>query len=380
MVMASGQPRTGVREAYAAVARKPGGQFTIEAVHLDAPRPGEVIVKIAGAGICHTDLVFRDQFVPFSLPAVLGHEGAGVVVETGAGVTDVRPGDRVVISYSSCGECDRCRERYTSYCRSFAPLNYGGRRLEDGSTALSAAGERLSSHFFGQSCFASHAVARSRNLIKIDDTSLPLEILGPLACGIQTGAGSVLNALACQPGSSIAILGGGSVGLSAVMAAALAGCAVIAVVEPFGVRRALALDLGATHVLDSASGDVAGNLRAISAAGFDFVLDSTGNSTVIEAGLAALGNRGTMGLLGLPGRRSDGFKANIASLIASGGRITGITEGDSDPREFIPKLISHYKAGRFPFPKLITTFNFADINRAVELRSNGDVVKAVLLP
>lgn len=368
------------RVAIAAVARVPGGDFTLEAVHLDPPQFGELRVRIAGVGICHTDLVFRDQFVPFTLPAVLGHEGAGVVEHIGAGVIGFAPGDKVILSFSSCGECDRCHSSLPSYCRSFVALNYAGRRLGDGSTAWKAGGERLSSHFFGQSSFASHAIVRVQNLVRADSSTIPLELLGPLACGIQTGAGSVMRSLACTPGSSIAILGGGTVGLSAVMAAVIQGCARVVVVEPFAARRALALELGATHVIDPADGESTRRLKDIVTTGFDYVLDSTGDAHVIEAGLAVLGNRGAIGLVGVPKRRGDTFSANTTSLMASGARIVGITEGDSDPRVFIPELISLHDAGQFPFTKLITTFSLADINKAIALQARGDIVKAVLIP
>lgn len=380
MTSETGEASVHRRPAIAAVARAPQAGFSIEAVEIDPLRPGEVLVRIAGVGICHTDLAFRDQFVPFALPAVLGHEGSGVVEQVGAGVSDFTPGDGVILSFSSCGDCDRCQASLPSYCRSFAALNYAGRRLSDGSTAWQAGGERLSSHFFGQSSFASHAVVREQNLVRVAGTATPLELLGPLACGIQTGAGSVMRSLCCPRGSSIAILGGGTVGLSAVMAAVIQGCAVIAVAEPFAARRALALELGATHVMDPAVDDIARGLRAIAAAGFDFVLDNTGDPRVIEAGLSALGNRGTMGLVGVPKHRGEAFAANATSLMASGLRIVGITEGDSDPRSFIPELIARHDAGLFPFTRLITKFRLENINEAVAQQAHGGVIKAVLIP
>jgi aryl-alcohol dehydrogenase len=380
MINARNQQEWKSREIVAAVTRVPGGPFTIEKVQLRSPQSGEVVVKIVGVGVCHTDIAFRNQFIPYNLPAVFGHEGAGIVVEVGAGVVNVEPGDRVIISFASCGICDRCAKNYTSYCRSFALLNYRGRRPGDGSSAIFTSQEELSSHFFGQSSFADYAITSSRSLVKVNDSSLPLAILGPLACGVQTGAGSVLNALACQPGSSIAVLGAGAVGLSSVMAAVIAGCSAVAVVETFATRRALALELGATHVIDPVGGGITDELLEISSAGFDFVLDTTGNPAVIEDGMGALGNRGTLGLLGLPQNRSDKFNSNITALIASGARIVGIMEGNSNPQEFIPQLLSYFRSERFPFQKLITTFSLQEINRAVALQSSGDVVKVVLLP
>ena len=138
-------------EAVAAVARIPKGDFSIEPVSVEAPRVGEVLVKIAGVGLCHTDLIFRDQFAPYTLPAILGHEGSGIIEALGEGVTGLAVGDKVVLGFSSCGDCPRCDEGLPSYCRSFVPLNYAGVRLEDGSTACCSGDERIGSHFFGQS-------------------------------------------------------------------------------------------------------------------------------------------------------------------------------------------------------------------------------------
>lgn len=215
-------------QTIAAVARTPKGAFSIEEVTVEAPRAGEVRVKIAGVGLCHTDLVFRDQFAPYPLPAVLGHEGAGVIEEVGEGVEGLAVGDRVVLGFSSCGHCARCQEHLPSYCRDFPPLNYAGMRLEDGSTAYSANGESIASHFFGQSSFAAQAIVRAGNVVKVEDADAPLEILGPLGCGFQTGAGGVMRSMACPAGSSIAIIGGGPVGLAAVMGAKIQGCTTIA--------------------------------------------------------------------------------------------------------------------------------------------------------
>jgi aryl-alcohol dehydrogenase len=367
-------------EFTAAVARTPRGPFTIENLRLRPPQKGEVLVKVSGVGVCHTDLAFRDQIIPYSLPAVLGHEGSGTVVDVGEDVSDFAVGDPVVVSFSSCGQCDRCQTKQTSYCRSFSRLNYTGRSEDGVSTAISSSSEQISSHFFGQSSFASYVIASNRNLVKVDESNLPLEMLGPLACGIQTGAGSVLNSLNCQSGSSIAILGGGTVGLSAVMAAVIAGCSVITVIEPFEKRRLLAIELGATNVLDPEVGNTAVQLRSILSCGYDYVLDTTGDISLIESAVSALGSRGTLGLVGLPAQRSNTFRVNLASLVGTGTRIVGIVEGDSDPKTFIPQMLSYHKDGRFPFEKLITFFSLGEINRAVALQSAGEVVKIVLLP
>ena len=364
----------------AAVAREPGGAFSIESVTLEAPRAGEVLVRIAGVGLCHTDLVFRDQFVPYPLPAVLGHEGAGVIEGLGEGVEGLSVGDRVVLGFSSCGRCARCHERLPSYCREFPPLNYAGMRLEDESKAYAAGDEPVSSHFFGQSSFAEHAVVRARNVVRIEDADAPLELLGPLGCGFQTGAGGVMRSMACPAGSSIAIVGGGPVGLAAVMGARIQGCGTIAVVEPVEARRQLALDLGATHVVDPRSGDVTAALRGVQPDGFDFAFDTSGRVDAIQAALGALAPRGLLGLVGVPPKAEDALSINIAGMITFGQRVIGIMEGDSDPQTFIPELIAAHREGRFPFDRLVRTFPLAEINHAIAAQSRGECVKVVLIP
>jgi aryl-alcohol dehydrogenase len=367
-------------KAVAAVARIPKGDFSIEAISIEAPRKGEVLVKIAGVGLCHTDLIFRDQFVPYALPAVLGHEGSGVIEAVGEGVEGLAPGDKVVLGFSSCGECPRCEEDLPSYCRSFVPLNYAGMRLEDGSTACCAGEERVGSHFFGQSSFASFAITRACNVVKVGDTKAALKLLGPLGCGFQTGAGGVMRSLACHSGSTIAIFGGGPVGLAAVMGAVIQGCSTIILVEPMPSRREIAIELGATHVIDPAAGDLTEALRAIAPEGLDYAFDSSGVVSVIEAGLAALGSHGAIGLVGVPKDPADSISVNIAALMTPGLRIIGIIEGDSDPQTFIPELLAYHAEGRFPFDRLIKTFRLSEINEAIAAQARGECIKVVLLP
>lgn len=370
-----------MKQAMAAVAREPGGAFSVERIDVEAPRPGEVLVRIAGVGLCHTDLVFRDQLAPFTLPGVLGHEGAGVIEAVGEGVESLAPGDRVVIGFSSCGACPRCAEHLPSYCQNFVPLNYAGMRLEDGSTAYSQDGCKVTSHFFGQSSFSALTVTRAVNVVKVGDTAAPLELLGPLGCGFQTGAGGVMRSLACPAGSSLAVFGGGPVGLAAVMGAVIQGCATIVLVEPVAARRTIAMELGATHVIDPAEHrDLAQALREIAPLGFDFAFDTTGIVPVIEAGMASLGSHGAIGLVGVPARGDAAISVNIAALMTPGHRIIGIIEGDSDPQQFIPELLAHHAAGRFPFDRLIKTFPLDQINEAIAAQARGECIKVVLIP
>ncbi len=363
----------------AAVARKPHADFSVETVDIEAPRADEVLVRITGVGLCHTDLITRDGFIPVALPAVLGHEGAGIVEAVGAEVTKVAAGDRVVLSFASCGNCSRCNDDLPSYCREFPALNYAGAR-KDGSTGISIDGAPVSANFFGQSSFASHALAFERNVIKIEDPDAPLEILGPLGCGFQTGAGGIMRSLACPAGSTLAVFGGGPVGLSAVMGAVVQGCGVIILVEPIAARREMALELGATHVIDPAAGDVAAAIRAILPDGVDFAFETSGRELVVEAALASLASHGVLGLVGVPPKPESSLSVNLAGLITYGHRIQGIIEGDSDLDGFIPQLVDLHRQGRFPIEKLTKTWPLSEINAAVEAQHRGECVKAVLIP
>jgi aryl-alcohol dehydrogenase len=360
----------------AAVARAPGADFTLEAVELDDPRPDEILVRVAAVGVCHTDLVAREGAMPFSMPAVLGHEGAGTVERVGSAVTKVAAGDRVALTFRSCGACDRCASGDPAYCRTMPMLNYIGMR-PDGSKALRQGEAAVSSNFFGQSSFATYALAYERNVLKLP-ADIPFEIAAPLGCGVQTGAGGVMLALACEAGSSLLITGGGAVGLSAVMGAAIRGCAVIIVVEPHAARRALALELGATHAIDPAKdADLAAAVRAIAPHGVDYAFDTTGRPDTLAAIMAALGAKGSLGIVGIPPPGSA-MPGDLGQVLTFGQSVRGIIEGDSDPDVFIPELIGHWRAGRLPLEKLVKTYPFDEINAAIAAQHHGDCVKVVL--
>lgn len=363
----------------AAVIREPGGPFNVETLEMESPRAGEVLVKIAGVGLCHTDIVFSSGGRPYPMPAVLGHEGAGVIEAVGPGVEGFSRGDKVIIGFSHCGHCPRCDDGLPSYCREFLPLNFVGKRT-DGSTALTTRDGPVSSHFFGQSSFAAHAVARVENLVKVPRTDLPLEILGTLGCGLQTGAGAVMRSMQCEAGSTLVVFGGGPVGLAALMGGVIQGCSTIILAEPVAARRKLALELGATHVIDPANEDVAARIKEILPMGVDYSIDTTGIGKVVETAFAALATHGMFGIVGVPQDPTTTLSINVASVMRTGQRIIGILEGDSDQQTFIPELIAHQAAGRFPFERLIRTFPLSEINAAVEAQARGECVKVVLVP
>jgi aryl-alcohol dehydrogenase len=265
-----------------------------------------------------------------------------------------------------------------AYCYQSVALNIGGARV-DGTTAIRSAGEACGCNFFGQSSFASHALAYERNVVKVDPAA-PLELLGPLGCGVQTGVGAILRSLDCRPGSGLLILGGGSVGLSAVMGARLRGLSPVIVFEPVAVRRALALSLGATHVLDPAeTPDIAAAVRAIVPVGIDYVFDTTGIPGLQNAGMDCLAPRGAMGVVGVtpPGVSPPG---EMRAVMRAGLTIRGIIEGDSEPDSFIPEMVEWFLQGRLPFDRMIRTYPLSEINHAVRDHREGRCLKAVLLP
>ena len=359
----------------AAVVRKAGAPLEIETLDIEAPRAGEVLVRVVGAGVCHTDIVARDQLLPVPLPVVLGHEGSGVVEKVGPGVERLVPGDRVVMSFVACGTCPSCADDEPAYCHQIAPLNFASARA-DGSTSLGRGGTAVHSHFFGQSSFATHAICPARSAVKVDD-SVPLELLGPLGCGVQTGAGAAMNALAVRAGSSFAVIGAGSVGLSALLGAVVQGARTLIAVDVNDERLALARELCASHVINPRREPLTEKLLAITGFGVDRALDTTGLAEVIRAALLALAPRGVCGILGASAPGSE-IRVDEGHLMSAGRRLIGIVEGSARPQQFIPQLIDLYRQGRFPFDRLVRYYPFADINQAIHDSEHGVSVKPIL--
>ncbi|WP_374950129.1 NAD(P)-dependent alcohol dehydrogenase [Mucilaginibacter sp.] len=360
-------------EITAAVIKEKSGLFSFEKVQLDEPRPNEVLIKITACGICHTDLAVRDQVYPAPLPIVLGHEGSGVVEQVGDEVTKVKVGDHVVLSFGHCGKCPNCLKGSPAYCYQFLSLNFEGCRT-DGTHAHHLDGVALHDFFFSQSSFGTYTIAPELNVVKVDPTA-PLELLGPLGCGIQTGAGAVINSLKPGPGSGIIIFGTGAVGLSAIMGAAAAGCTTIIAVDINPSRLELALTIGATHTLDSRQSDFAEAVKAIAADGLDFALDTTGRGEIINSAICSLKSKGTCGIIGASPKPLS-LDANY--LVGKGLQLKGIVEGDSVPDLFIPQLISLFKRGKFPFDRLIKYYEPAQINEAADDSEKGLTIKPVI--
>lgn len=357
--------------AHSAVLRDPDGRFAFESIELDGPRADEVLVRIVATGMCHTDMLARNPGFQVC-PVVLGHEGAGVVEAVGASVEHLVPGDHVVLAFDSCGGCAQCRSGAPAYCDTFEARNLTGRRSDGSPGAVDAGGSPVTSRWFAQSSFGEYAIATARNAVKVD-RDLPLRRLGPLGCGIMTGAGAVLKEMKPPPGSSIAVFGAGAVGLAAVMAAKLVGAADIVAVDIHASRRELALELGATRVVDGASPDVHAEVVA-GTAGLDFVFDTTGIGEVMATAVRSLRRPG-LGVLVAAGK--DPLSIPPAALI--GRRLTFVYEGSAIPQLFIPQLIDFHRRGLFPFDRLITEYAFDDIDQAEADSKSGVAVKPVLI-
>jgi aryl-alcohol dehydrogenase len=357
----------------AAVTAGNGAPFNLVNLHTDPLRQDEILVRIAATGVCQTDAHSRNGDLPVPMPAVLGHEGAGVVETTGSAVTAVSPGDHVALSFPSCGRCRPCLSGSPANCVRSFELSFGCARA-DGTSAYASAG--VHGHFFGQSSFATFARATERNVVKIDE-EMPFELAGPLGCGVQTGAGAVLNSLQVAPGSSLAIFGTGAVGLAAVMAAAIAGASTIVAVDVNDARLKLAEELGATHIVNGRSDDVEKSLRSLAPDGLDYVIEITGLPHMLALAVDCIGPMGTAALVGgAPAGTTAAIDMN--RLLNGGRRVRGIAQGDSMPQVFIPKLVELYRAGRLPLEKIVKTYEMADINQAFEDAARGEAIKPVL--
>jgi aryl-alcohol dehydrogenase len=358
----------------AAVLRKLAKPFKIETLTLDPPRPDEVLVRIVATGVCHTDIAVQHR-IGTPVPCILGHEGAGVIERVGAGVRKVRVGDHVVLSFMSCGRCRQCQRGEPAYCEKQGELNFTAAR-EDGSVSAHGRKGDVRNHFFGQSSFATYALANERNVIKVPKAAR-LELLGPLGCGVQTGAGAVINSLKVKAGESFACFGTGSVGLSAIMAARIVGATTIIGVDVVDARLRMARKLGATHVINARKREPIAAIKKINRGrGVDYSFDTTGNAKVFTQAIEALGIRGTVGYV--TGGAKPERKFDARSFMTTGKRIMGILEGDAVPDVFIPYLLELHVQGRFPFDKMVKFYPLRLINRAFRDSDRGRTIKPII--
>ena len=357
----------------AAVAREGQRLLSIEELDLTDLGPDGILVRIVGVGLCHTDVKTLQGTMAVPKPVVLGHEGAGIVERTGERVSKVKPGDHVVLTFDSCGTCRPCTTGNPAYCAQNMALNF--RDVREGAPGSFHKGnETIHGHFFGQSSFANYAITTSRNTIPVRKDA-PLEILGVLGCGVQTGAGAVMNSLQPAPGSSIAIFGVGPVGLSAVMAAAVRGCAEIIAIDVLARRLETAKGLGATRVVyASGKQSTAEEIWRAVPGGVNHALDTTGRAATFEQAIASLATKGCFGFVTAP---TGNPSLNLSAVMIGGHSVRGIVQGDSAPEAFIPYLIELHMSGRFPFDKLVSKYPFEQINQAIADQAIGKVVKPV---
>ncbi len=361
------------KTATAAVVYEVGGKFSLETVELSDLRPDEVYVKIKASGICHTDLNMQ-HFLP--MPAIVGHEGVGVVEEVGAGVTYVKPGDRVIISWPACGVCENCLTGKRYICDVEFPLLFSGCRL-DGSRTVKLNGQEISACYFQQSSFATYALVPENSLVKIEDESVPWEVLAALPCGAMTGAGSVLNELVVGPQDEFLCFGVGGVGQAAIMAAHMAGAYPIIAVARNPKRLQLALDLGATHTVNAKTDDVVARINEICPHGVHKAFDSSGAVQSWHTAAAVLRMGGQFAVVAAP--ETETLGGGPHALLSKAIRVQFIMAGSAVPRVFLPKMIEWYKQGRFPVDRLVTTFPFSEINAAVHATESGEAIKPVVL-
>ncbi|WP_156760976.1 NAD(P)-dependent alcohol dehydrogenase [Microbacterium karelineae] len=353
------------------------GELIITDVEYDEPGAGEVLVRIVATGLCHTDLGVVAGGVPFPSPGIIGHEGSGVVERVGAGVSDVVPGDKVLLSFTSCGACTGCETGHPAYCETWAPRNLMGALREKGSAGVTRDGGPLASHFFGQSSFGTHAIADERSLVKVD-ADADLAVLAPLGCGVLTGFGSMWNVLDPGPNDVVAVYGAGAVGLSALIAASLRAPAALIAIDLVDARLATARELGATHTINAGSESVAARLEEFtSGRGVDLSFDTTGSPAVARGALDAAGIRGTVLVCGAPPPGTE-IPVDIQGILA-GKVLRGVTMGDTVPQHLIPELVELHAAGRLPLEKIEKAYSLDEISQAAADMRQGVTVKPVIV-
>ncbi len=352
------------------------GKLAIETVELAEPQAGEVRVRIVASGVCHTDSAGIEQLIPVALPAIFGHEGVGVVEDVGAGVAGLKKGDRVIMTFPSCGCCPHCLDGAPYACDDLNRLMFDG-SYKDGTKRFSQNGTPVSS-FFGQGAFAEYVVVDARNAVKVEvDDDEQLACLCSLGCGVQTGAGAVLNRCDPKPGSTIAVFGCGGVGMSAIMAAKLAGCSRIFAVDVVPSRLEMAKELGATDAVNGRECNAVEEIQRLSGGGVNFSIECSGLPMLAQQALGCLQREGLCVLVSVTGDAEVPI-ALEPMLMNKSATLAGLTEGGSNPQVFIPKLVKYFREGRLPVDKLVKFYKFDEIEQAFEDSHKGVTIKPIL--
>ena len=364
-----------MRKVFAFVTHK-RGQLSFEEVALSAPKASEVLVRTIACGVCHTDAAALHLFIPVTLPIILGHEGVGMVEEVGSEVATLKKGDRVIMTFPSCGTCSYCLKDHPYACDHLNTLFFDG-TYNDGTKRFSQNGADVSS-FFGQGAFADHVIVDARNAVKVDvDSDKELANLCSIGCGVQSGAGAIFNWIKPERGTSIAVFGCGGVGMSAIMAAAIAGCNTIIGIDVVPTRLALAKELGATHIVNSKETDPVAEIKRTTGGGVHYSVEASGVADVTLQALGCLRREGMAVLLSVTG--PEEISIPLEALIMNPNVVlSGLVEGASNPQTFIPELVRYYKEGRLPVDRLVKFYEFKDIEKAFEDSHTGKVIKPVL--
>jgi alcohol dehydrogenase len=348
----------------------------IEELELDPPGPGEVLVQIKAAGLCHSDLSTINGDRPRPLPMAIGHEAAGIVVETGDGVDDLEAGDHVVMVFMpSCGHCLPCAEGRPALCEPGAAANGAGTLLKGGQRLHTAKGDVY--HHLGCSAFADHAVVSRQSLVKID-RDLPFDEAALFGCAVLTGVGAVVNTARVRAGESVAVVGLGGVGLAALLGALAAGASSVIAVDLAAEKRKLALDLGATAAIDGAAPDAVDQVRALSNGGADHVVELAGSVRALETAVAMTRRGGTTVTAGLP-PPDDRLPVNVVSLVGEERTLKGSYIGSCVPARDIPRYIALYRAGRLPVDRLMSgKLSLDEINSGFDRLHDGSAVRQII--
>jgi alcohol dehydrogenase len=349
----------------------------VEQIDLRGPGAGEVLVEVAGAGLCHSDLSVINGSRPRVMPMVMGHEASGIVREVGEGVHDLQPGDHVVCAFvPACGHCLPCATGRPALCENGAGTNTAGTLLNGTGHFTSQTGQLLH-HHLGVSAFSEYTVVAQESLVKIDPT-LPLSIAALFGCAVMTGVGAVLNTAQVQPGTSVAVFGLGGVGLSAIMGARAVGAYPIIAVDVLAPRLELAQRLGATHTVLASQDDPVTAIREITSGGAHYAFESVGNERVLAQAYQATRRGGTTVTIGLP-HPSKQLTISAVSLVAEERTLKGSYMGSAVPRRDIPRFIRLYQAGLLPVDQLFSrSIALEEINAGFDALATGAAVRQVV--
>ncbi len=348
----------------------------IETLELDPPEYGEVLVEIKAASLCHSDLSVIDGSRPRPLPMVLGHEAAGIVKEVGEGVTDLKPGDHVICVFvPSCGHCVPCREGRPALCEPGAASNAAG-TLIGGGVRFHAEDEEVN-HHVGVSAFSEHVVLSRNSLVKVDK-DIPFEKLALFGCAVITGVGAVINTANIKLGSTVAIVGLGGIGLSALLGAVASGASRIVAVDINENKLEKAKELGATDVFNSRDPDVVEQVRNATGGGLDYVFETAGAVPALEVAYGITKRGGTTVTTGLP-HPEHHFSFPYVTLTAEEKTLKGSYVGSCVPSRDIPRFISLFEQGRLPVDKLLAkTISLEEINEGFDLLATGDYSRIII--